>query len=33
VTTNGNGYRVQLGFDSLEEALELAGRLGVTATA
>jgi ParB family chromosome partitioning protein len=33
VTPNANGYRVQLAFDSLEEALEVAERLGVTATA
>jgi ParB family transcriptional regulator, chromosome partitioning protein len=33
VTPKANGYRVQLAFDSLEEALELAERLGVTATA
>jgi ParB family transcriptional regulator, chromosome partitioning protein len=32
VTAKGDGYRVQLGFDSLEEALQLAERLGVTAT-
>jgi ParB family chromosome partitioning protein len=33
VTMRGGGYRVQLAFDSLEEALELAGRLGVATTA
>jgi hypothetical protein len=33
VTPKAKGYRVQLAFDSLEEALELAERLGVTATA
>ncbi len=33
VTPNASGYRVQLAFDSLEEALEVAERLGVTATA
>jgi ParB family chromosome partitioning protein len=33
VTAKANGYRVQLAFDSLEEALEVAERLGVTATA
>jgi ParB family chromosome partitioning protein len=33
VTPQASGYRVQLAFDSLEEALEVAERLGVTATA
>jgi ParB family transcriptional regulator, chromosome partitioning protein len=33
VTPRANGYRVQLAFDSLEEALEVAERLGVTAVA
>jgi ParB family chromosome partitioning protein len=33
VTSRASGYRVQLAFDSLEEALEVAERLGVTATA
>jgi ParB family transcriptional regulator, chromosome partitioning protein len=33
VTPRAGGYRVQLAFDSLEEALEVAERLGVTATA
>ena len=33
VIPKGDGYRVQLAFDSLEEALEVAERLGVTATA
>jgi ParB family transcriptional regulator, chromosome partitioning protein len=33
VTAKANGYRVQLAFDSLEEALEVAERLGVTAAA
>jgi ParB family chromosome partitioning protein len=33
VTPKANGYRVQLAFDSLEEALEVAERLGVTSTA
>jgi ParB family transcriptional regulator, chromosome partitioning protein len=33
VTPKAGGYRVQLAFDSLEEALEVAERLGVTATA
>jgi ParB family transcriptional regulator, chromosome partitioning protein len=33
VTPRASGYRVQLAFDSLEEALEVAERLGVTATA
>jgi ParB family transcriptional regulator, chromosome partitioning protein len=32
VTPRGAGYSVRLGFDSLEEALEVARRLGVTAT-
>jgi ParB family transcriptional regulator, chromosome partitioning protein len=31
VTPKAGGYRVQLAFDSLEEALEVAERLGVTA--
>jgi ParB family chromosome partitioning protein len=31
VTPKASGYRVQLAFDSFEEALEVAGRLGVTA--
>ena len=33
VTPRARGYRVQLAFDSLEEALEVAERLGVTAVA
>ena len=33
VTPKADGYRVQLEFDSLEEALELAERLGATASA
>ena len=33
VTPRATGYRVQLAFDSLDEALEVAERLGVTATA
>jgi ParB family chromosome partitioning protein len=33
VTPRAQGYRVQLAFDSLDEALEAAERLGVTATA
>ena len=33
MTPKANGYRVQLAFDSLDEALEVAERLGVTATA
>ena len=33
VTPNGDGYRLQLAFDSLDEALELARRLGVGAPA
>src|SRR5215207_493495 len=33
VTPKAGGYRVQLAFDSLEEALEVAERLGVTASA
>jgi ParB family chromosome partitioning protein len=33
VTPRAGGYRVQLAFDSLEEALEVAERLGVTAAA
>jgi ParB family chromosome partitioning protein len=33
VTAKANGYRVQLAFDSLEEALEVAERLGVAAAA
>ena len=33
VTPRANGYRVQLAFESLDEALEVAERLGVTATA
>jgi ParB family transcriptional regulator, chromosome partitioning protein len=33
VTPKATGYSVQLAFDSLEEALEVAERLGVTATA
>jgi ParB family transcriptional regulator, chromosome partitioning protein len=33
VTPRDGGYRVQLAFGSLEEALEVAERLGVTATA
>jgi ParB family chromosome partitioning protein len=33
VTPRAGGYRVQLAFDSLEEALEVAERLGVTAVA
>jgi ParB family transcriptional regulator, chromosome partitioning protein len=33
VTTKGNGYRVHLGFDSLEDALALAERLGVSVPA
>ena len=33
VTAKASGYRVQLAFDSLEEALEVAERLGVTAAA
>jgi ParB family transcriptional regulator, chromosome partitioning protein len=33
VTPDANGYRVHLVFDSLDEALELAERLGVSATA
>ena len=33
VTAKATGYRVQLTFDSLEEGLEVAERLGVTATA
>ena len=32
VTPRAKGYRVQLAFDSLDEALEVAERLGVTAT-
>jgi len=32
VTPQAQGYRVQLAFDSLEEALEVAERLGVTAS-
>ena len=32
VTPRADGYRVQLAFDSLDEALEVAERLGVTAT-
>jgi ParB family chromosome partitioning protein len=32
VTPRAAGYSVQLAFDSLEEALEVAERLGVTAT-
>jgi multisubunit Na+/H+ antiporter MnhC subunit len=33
VTPRAQGYKVQLAFDSLDEALEAAERLGVTATA
>jgi ParB family chromosome partitioning protein len=33
VTPNAKGYRVQFAFESLDEALEAAERLGVTATA
>jgi len=33
VTPSGDGYRLQLAFDSLDEALELARRLGATAPA
>jgi ParB family chromosome partitioning protein len=33
VTPKAGGYRVQLAFESLEEALEVAARLGVTANA
>jgi ParB family chromosome partitioning protein len=33
VTPVARGYRVQLAFESLEEALEVAGRLGVSAAA
>jgi ParB family chromosome partitioning protein len=33
VTPSAGGYRVQLAFESLEEALEFAGRIGVTAVA
>jgi ParB family chromosome partitioning protein len=33
VTPHGDGYRVQLAFDSLDEALALARRLGVRALA
>jgi ParB family chromosome partitioning protein len=33
VTPKANGYRLQFAFDSLEEALEAAERLGVTAAA
>ena len=33
VTPKAGGYRVQLAFESLDEALEVAERLGVTATA
>jgi ParB family chromosome partitioning protein len=33
VTPRKQGYRVQLAFDSLDEALEVAARLGVTAVA
>jgi ParB family chromosome partitioning protein len=33
VTPRASGYRVQLAFDSLEDALEVAERLGVTAAA
>lgn len=33
VTPRASGYRVQLAFDSLEQGLEVAERLGVTATA
>jgi hypothetical protein len=33
VTAKASGYRVQLAFDSLEEALEVAERLGATAAA
>jgi ParB family transcriptional regulator, chromosome partitioning protein len=33
VTAKASGYHVQLAFDSLEEALEVAERLGVTAAA
>src|SRR5215218_4244884 len=33
VTAKANGYRVQLAFDSLEEALEVAERLGAAAAA
>lgn len=33
VTPKASGYQVQLAFNSLEEALEVAERLGVTATA
>ena len=33
VTPRANGYRVQFAFESLDEALEVAERLGVTATA
>jgi ParB family chromosome partitioning protein len=33
VTPRAGGYRVQLAFDSLEEAMEVAERLGVTAVA
>ena len=28
VTSRGTGYKVAMTFDSLDEALELAGRLG-----
>ena len=33
VTPKANGYRVQFAFESLDEALAVAERLGVTATA
>jgi ParB family chromosome partitioning protein len=33
VTPSGDGYRVQLAFDSLDDALELARRLGATTPA
>ena len=33
VTPRAGGYRVQLAFESLDEALEVAERLGVTSTA
>jgi ParB family chromosome partitioning protein len=33
VTPRGNGYRIQFGFETLDEALEAAERLGVTAAA
>ncbi len=33
MTPRASGYRVQLAFESLDEALEVAERLGVTATA